>query len=541
MRWLAIYAGVLALALIIFSFLPQIDVATSGLFYVPGRGFVLADWAPVLILHRMVPWITWAIFTTAAMAAIWLFLVARPIWRLDRKALIFLIASTALGPGLLANTLLKDHWGRARPAQIEAFGGPRRFTPAPLPASECPSNCAFVSGHAALGFSLVAFAFLLPPGRLRLGIGAGALGIGAVVGLGRIAQGAHFLSDVVFAGLLVFGTTAALYRWIVERDGLAARPLIRVYRSLLRSAAPIWVFGSRALRTPAARLFLVTAATALLIGISIEIIDRPLALFFHARDPDLRALFDLTGRLGLTWGYLTAIGAAFVALHWGGSLPRLMPFDRRMRALSAVPAFLFLSITVSGIVVDVLKFVFGRLRPKLLFSAGAYDFTWMGLRPDHWSFPSGHTATIVALMSALWYLWPRHLLFYILVAIIVSLSRVAVGAHYLSDVLAGGLVALLATRGVALIFAKSGFDLAAARLGLGASREVLPWPWRRFVSAVGRKAAGLPETAPVACADGQGCSIAPQAARGSRIGSPSWPYASKPSTTLAGETLSTRP
>jgi lipid A 4'-phosphatase len=60
---------------------------------------------------------------------------------------------------LLANTLLKDHWGRARPTQIEAFGGLQRFTPAPLPAAECERNCAFVSGHAALGFSLVAFGF----------------------------------------------------------------------------------------------------------------------------------------------------------------------------------------------------------------------------------------------------------------------------------------------------------------------------------------------------------------------------------------------
>ncbi len=75
-------------------------------------------------------------------------------------------------------------------------------------------------------------------------------------------------------------------------------------------------------------------------------------------------------------------------------------------------------------------------------------------RPDHWSFPSGHTATIVALMSALWWLWPRHLLFYILVAAIVAGSRIVVGAHYPSDVMAGALVAVLSTRYVALMFAR---------------------------------------------------------------------------------------
>src|SRR6266853_4876561 len=195
MKAVMIYAGSLALALIASFFLPQIDLETSRLFYVSGRGSVLADWPPVAFLYLMVLWITWSILALVATAAIWLFLVGRPIWRLDRKALIFLVASTALGPGLLVNTILKEHWGRARPTQIEAFGGTRQFTPAPLPAAECASNCAFVSGHAALGFSLIAFAFLLPPGGLQRGAGAAALAIGGVIGLGRIAQGAHFLSD----------------------------------------------------------------------------------------------------------------------------------------------------------------------------------------------------------------------------------------------------------------------------------------------------------------------------------------------------------
>src|SRR5207249_3238038 len=83
--------------------------------------------------------------------------------------------------GLIANTLFKDHWGRARPAQIEAFGGTRQFTPAPLPAAQCDRNCAFVSGHAAFAFSLVSFAFLLPLGWRRKTAVAAALGFGSLV------------------------------------------------------------------------------------------------------------------------------------------------------------------------------------------------------------------------------------------------------------------------------------------------------------------------------------------------------------------------
>jgi lipid A 4'-phosphatase len=479
-RGLAIYAGLLVVALALFLLLPQIDLLASGLFYARGRGFVLANWPPVILVYRAIPWVTWGIVLAVVGAAAWLFLVNRPLWRFDRKALLFIALSTALGPGLLANTLLKDHWGRARPVQIEAFGGSLHFTPAPLPATECARNCSFVSGHAALAFSLVAFAFLLASGpQRRRGIGA-ALAFGGIVGLVRIAQGGHFLSDVVFAGLLVFGTTALLYWWIVEVDGLAAPPLRRLYRVIGRGSALTWRFARESWPSPAVRVGLAVAVTTILVLVTIEIVDRPLALFLHARDPDLHALFGQIGRLGEAWGWLILFALAFAGLHWGGELPRLRPAAEPMRALSAVPAFLFASIAVSGLAADILKVVLGRLRPKLLFSADLYGFTWLGWRADHWSFPSGHTATIVALISALWWLWPRHLLFYILAAAIVAGSRIVVGAHYPSDVMGGALVAVLTTWYVALLFARWGIDLAAVRQGRIGSGEALPWPCRCF-------------------------------------------------------------
>lgn len=480
MRGGAIYAGLLAAALALFLLLPQIDLWVSGLFYVRGQGFVLANWPPVEFVFRAIPWVAWGIVLVIAGAAIWLFLTGRPLWRLDRKALWFIAFSTALGPGLLANIVLKDHWGRARPVQIEAFGGPHHFTPAPLPADQCAHNCSFVSGHAALGFSLVAFAFLPPPGRpRRSGIGA-AVAFGTLVGLVRIAQGGHFLSDVVYAGLLVFGTTALLHWWIVERDGLAAPALVLLYHRIGHGGATAWRRIGRSWPSPALRIGTAVVATAILVVVSIEVVDRPLALYLHARGPDLHALFGLIQGLGDSWGWLILFGLAFAGLHWGGELPRLRPVAVPMRALSMVPAFLFTSIAAAGLVVDILKVGFGRLRPKLLFSADLYGFTWFGWRPDHWSFPSGHTATIVALVSALWWLWPRHLLFYILVAVIVAGSRVVTGAHYPSDIMAGALIAVLTTWYVALVFARWGIDPAELRRGPAVAPEILPRPCRQF-------------------------------------------------------------
>src|SRR5439155_13095860 len=165
MKPFSIYVGLVVLALALFLFAPQVDLATSRLFYDAGSGFVLSDWPPVVMLYSAIPWISWGMLILVVTGAAWLFMLGRPLWRLGPRALAFLAASMAIAPGLLANSLLKDHWGRARPIQIEAFGGPHHFTSALLPATECDRNCAFVSGHAALGFSLVAFAFLLPAGR----------------------------------------------------------------------------------------------------------------------------------------------------------------------------------------------------------------------------------------------------------------------------------------------------------------------------------------------------------------------------------------
>jgi lipid A 4'-phosphatase len=490
MKGIIAYGALVAAATALFLLVPGIDLAVSRLFYEPGHGFVLAHWPPAVILSDLVPWLARAIAALILVAALWLFLVERPLWRFDRKALVFITAAIALGPGLLVNTILKDHWGRARPAQITSFGGAHQFTPAPLPAAQCVSNCSFVSGHAALGFALVAFAFLLPPGAARRRAVAAALAFGAFIGLDRIAEGRHFLSDVVFAGLFVYGTTAALQWGIVARDALAAAPLVRLYRWSGKRLLALYRHARALIARPAAAVGLAGLGTAAGVSVSAETIDRPAALYCHRLGPDLHALFGMVTRLGLAWGYLVLFALAFAVLHWGGRLPRLRPLALRMRALSALPAFLFAAVAASGLTADLLKVMIGRTRPKLLFADHLYAFDGFALRPDHWSFPSGHTTTIVALAAALTWLWPRHVLFYVLVAALVAASRVVVGAHYPSDILAGAFIAVAVTRLVAWRFRCWGIDLEAAKRGQGGGAP--PWPCRRG----GRAPAGAAERVP---------------------------------------------
>lgn len=429
----AIYGALAVLSLVLFLFVPSIDTAVSWVFYSSGGGFWLAAWPPLQWLAGSIRWITWAIVLIALIGWLRLWLTGKPLWRLDRKALIFIVAATAIGPGIIVNTVLKDHWGRARPVQIEAFGGIKQFTPAPLPADQCARNCAFVSGHAALGFSLVSFALLLPAGRARRNAIAAALAFGGLVGLGRIAAGGHFLSDVVDAGLIVFGVSWLLHRWLVVHDGFA----------------PVTAWTRELYQTSGGRRILLAAGIVLGEAVSIIWIDRPLADFFHAEGAPIKPFFAAVERFGLGWPYLVLSAAAFAVLRWGGSWEKLRPRAAAMREAAVIPGFFFAAIGASGLVVDLLKVIVGRTRPKLLFATGTYDFGWFGLRADDWSFPSGHAATAAALMAALWCLWPRPLWLYVFGAALVAASRVVTGAHYLSDVVAGAVIAVLVTRAIA--------------------------------------------------------------------------------------------
>ena len=77
--------------------------------------------------------------------------------------MIFLIATMVIGPGLIVNLGLKDHWHRPRPIQTQDFNGPNPFMPWYDDDGGCKKNCSFVSGEASTGFWMVAPASVLPP------------------------------------------------------------------------------------------------------------------------------------------------------------------------------------------------------------------------------------------------------------------------------------------------------------------------------------------------------------------------------------------
>jgi membrane-associated phospholipid phosphatase len=101
--------------------------------------------------------------------------------------------------------------------------------------------------------------------------------------------------------------------------------------------------------------------------------------------------------------------------------------------LVAVPALI-----VSGLFSRVIKIFVARPRPSA--AAGALDSWWPSLDAAYNSFPSGHATSAFTLAAVLAVAAPSgRWLFYVLAGVI-AFSRVAVDAHFVSDVVGGGLV-----------------------------------------------------------------------------------------------------
>ncbi len=204
----------------IFLLWPGLDLVVSGAFFTPGEGFTLTRSRSIEILREAI-WGVSILVVIGASAAFVAALIGRPFRALDLRHSAFILSLYLLGPALLVDGLLKRFWGRARPANIEAFGGTSHFTPPWLPAHECASNCSFVSGEGAAATALaISLAVLAPavrrsaPRAYRTYVALAA--ILPVTGLLlRVMLGRHFLSDTIFAMLFVSGIALILGRLLL--------------------------------------------------------------------------------------------------------------------------------------------------------------------------------------------------------------------------------------------------------------------------------------------------------------------------------------
>lgn len=221
-RNLAVLLALLVTAAAVFSIWPGIDLWVAARFY-DGAGVFAAETSRLGQTLRYLVW-DLSIVMFCAAVVLWVAgLFGRRVRGIGPAMWGFIALLFLLGPVLLSDTLLKEYWGRARPASVADFGGDRAFTPFWDKTDQCAANCSFVSGEAsgaaALAIALMVLAPALTrgwPGAARAGYVAAAVGLPLAAIAQRVAAGRHFLSDVVFAALFVALIALVLHRILLR-------------------------------------------------------------------------------------------------------------------------------------------------------------------------------------------------------------------------------------------------------------------------------------------------------------------------------------
>lgn len=198
-------------SLILFMGFDDLDISTAGLFFHDGR--FVGRQATVEAVRDALK-LVYIAGLVCAVAGVWFGYVRKQnVLNLSAARWLVVLATLIVGPGLVTNVLLKDQMGRARPSQTEMFGGTKTFTPPLVATNQCEKNCSFVSGEASSMFAVFFGLAMVVGSRARALIAAG-IALGSFAGLIRMSQGAHFLSDVVFAAIFM-AITAAIMRILI--------------------------------------------------------------------------------------------------------------------------------------------------------------------------------------------------------------------------------------------------------------------------------------------------------------------------------------
>lgn len=196
--------AIVTLVLVIaFIALPQLDLMASGSFYRDGAWLLDRDSPWLYPIYMGLPRLGQLLFLLVGVLLVLSLVDQHGKFRGMRSVLVFLFAGILVGPVLVVDVGLKDHSGRARPINIQPFGGTKEFSPAFISANQCVKNCSFVSGHVVGASFIMAFGWLGAPHIRRRWL-LGSLGFAGVVGIARMLPGGHFLSDIAFAWIFVY-------------------------------------------------------------------------------------------------------------------------------------------------------------------------------------------------------------------------------------------------------------------------------------------------------------------------------------------------
>jgi len=185
---------------------------------------------------------------------------------------------------------------------------------------------------------------------------------------------------------------------------------------------------------------------SILIGLLALTIDRQLAHFIydHVNAKAHKALDSIThyAKAG-HW-----LAAAILALIVAAVMRHYDVLPAESTQLINYSLAFIASLTMGSAILHVIKLVLGRRRPRDDMEMGLYGFRPLAFNLDYNSFPSGHALTICCVAVIFTCVWPMWWPIWFSVAFLLGVTRALLTAHFLSDVLIGGGIGLIAAREV---------------------------------------------------------------------------------------------
>tara|TARA_Y100000996_G_scaffold225635_1_gene177489 strand:+ start:1841 stop:3298 length:1458 start_codon:yes stop_codon:yes gene_type:complete len=176
----------------------------------------------------------------------------------------------------------------------------------------------------------------------------------------------------------------------------------------------------------------------LLLGIFIFLFfDYSIASFFHNINDQTKSLFETLTHFGDSLYFFIPTLLVY------GIIKLIKSKNKIIITLGDASIFIFLTILLSGVIAQFFKHIIGRPRPVLFNNFEKTSLDLFSFDSQWHSFPSGHTTTIFAFIFCLIFLFPKIKNFLIALAIIIASTRVIIGAHFISDIFGGVLVAYL--------------------------------------------------------------------------------------------------
>ena len=188
---------------------------------------------------------------------------------------------------------------------------------------------------------------------------------------------------------------------------------------------------------------------SIFVGLLALTIDRPLAHFIydHVNARAHKALDSIThyAKAG-HW-----LAAAILAIIVAAVMRHFHMFAEEVAQLINYRLAFIASLMLGSAILHVIKLVLGRRRPRDDMEMGLYGFQPLAFNSDYNSFPSGHALTISCVAVIFTCVWPMWWPLWFGIAGFLAVTRALLTAHFLSDVLIGAGIGLIAAREVLIL------------------------------------------------------------------------------------------